>query len=123
MSSNYLDSYGPLLLMFILAAFVAGALIAVSSVVGTRKPSREKEQPYECGIRPTGDARQPFSVHFYMVALIFILFDIEAIFLYPWALVCHDLKVFGFVEMLLYIMILLVGYIYLWKKGALDWNK
>lgn len=123
MSSNYLDSYGPLLLMFILAAFMAGALIAVSSVVGTRKPSREKEQPYECGIRPTGDARQPFSVHFYMVALIFILFDIEAIFLYPWALVYHDLKVFGFVEMLLYIMILLVGYIYLWKKGALDWNK
>jgi len=123
MSSNYLDSYGPLLLMFILAAFVSGALIAVSSVVGTRKPSREKEQPYECGIRPTGDARQPFSVHFYMVALIFILFDIEAIFLYPWALVYHDLKVFGFVEMVLYIMILLVGYIYLWKKGALDWNK
>jgi NADH-quinone oxidoreductase subunit A len=123
MSSNYLDSYGPLLLMFVLAAFIAGALIAVSSVVGTRKPSREKEQPYECGIRPTGDARQPFSVHFYMVALIFILFDIEAIFLYPWALVYHDLKVFGFVEMLLYIMILLVGYIYLWKKGALDWNR
>ena len=123
MSSNYLDSYGPLLLMFILAAFISGALIAVSSVVGRHKPSREKEQPYECGIRPTGDARQPFSVHFYMVALIFILFDIEAIFLYPWALVYHDLKVFGFVEMLLYIMILLVGYIYLWKKGALDWNK
>jgi len=123
MGSNYLDSYGPLLLMFILAAFVSGALIVVSSLVGTRKPSREKQQPYECGVPPTGDARQPFSVHFYMVALIFILFDIEAIFLYPWALVYHDLKVFGFVEMLLYIMILLVGYIYLWKKGALDWNR
>jgi NADH-quinone oxidoreductase subunit A len=123
MSSNYLDSYGPLLLMFILAAFIAGALIVVSSVVGQHKPSHAKQQPYECGVRPTGDARQPFSVHFYMVALIFILFDIEAIFLYPWALVYHDLKVFGFVEMLLYIMILLVGYIYLWKKGALDWSK
>jgi len=123
MSSNYLDSYGPLLLMFILAAFTAGALITVSVVVGKHKRTREKDQPYECGIRPTGDARHPFSVHFYMVALIFILFDIEAIFLYPWALVYHDLKVFGFVEMLLYIMILLVGYIYLWKKGALDWNK
>jgi len=123
MSSNYQDSYGPLLLMFILAALTSGALIVVSSVVGRHKPSREKEQPYECGIRPTGDARQPFSVHFYMVALVFILFDIEAIFLYPWALVYHDLKVFGFVEMLLYIMILLVGYIYLWKKGALDWNR
>jgi len=122
MSSNYLDSYGPLLLMFILAAFTAGALITVSVLVGKHKPTREKNTPYECGIRPTGDARQPFSVHFYMVALIFILFDIEAIFLYPWALVYHDLKVFGFVEMLLYIMILLVGYSYLWKKGALDWK-
>ena len=72
---------------------------------------------------PIGDARQPFSVHFYMVALVFIFFDIEAIFLYPWALVYHDLKVFGFVEMLLYIIILLVGYIFLWKKGALDWDR
>jgi NADH-quinone oxidoreductase subunit A len=122
MSSNYLDSYGPLLLMFILAAFTAGALITASTLVGRHKHTREKDQPYECGIVPTGDARHPFSVHFYMVALIFILFDIEAIFLYPWALVYHDLKVFGFVEMLLYIMILLVGYIYLWKKGALDWK-
>ncbi|HEX4001133.1 MAG TPA: NADH-quinone oxidoreductase subunit A [Candidatus Acidoferrales bacterium] len=122
MSANYLDNYGSLLLMFVLAAGLAGALITVSSIVGKHKPSPEKDQPYECGIRPTGDAREPFSVHFYMVGLIFILFDIEAIFLYPWALVYHDLKVFGFVEMLLYIIILLVGYIYLWKKGALDWN-
>jgi len=122
MSANYLDNYGSLLLMFVLAAGLAGALITVSSIVGRHKPSPEKDQPYECGIRPTGDAREPFSVHFYMVGLIFILFDIEAIFLYPWALVYHDLKVFGFVEMLLYIVILLVGYIYLWKKGALDWN-
>ncbi|HEX4075098.1 MAG TPA: NADH-quinone oxidoreductase subunit A [Candidatus Acidoferrales bacterium] len=122
MSANYLDNYGSLLLMFVLAAGLAGALITVSSIVGRHKPSPEKDQPYECGIRPTGDAREPFSVHFYMVGLIFILFDIEAIFLYPWALVYHDLKVFGFVEMLLYIIILLVGYIYLWKKGALDWN-
>ncbi|MGC2334118.1 MAG: NADH-quinone oxidoreductase subunit A [Candidatus Acidiferrales bacterium] len=122
MSANYLDNYGSLLLMFVLAAGLAGALITVSSLVGKHKPSPEKDQPYECGIRPTGDAREPFSVHFYMVGLIFILFDIEAIFLYPWALVYHDLKVFGFVEMLLYIIILLVGYVYLWKKGALDWN-
>ena len=122
MSANYLDNYGSLLLMFVLAAGLAGVLITVSTIVGKHKPSPEKDQPYECGIRPTGDAREPFSVHFYMVALIFILFDIEAIFLYPWALVYHDLKVFGFVEMLLYIIILLVGYIYLWKKGALDWN-
>ncbi|HEY6444169.1 MAG TPA: NADH-quinone oxidoreductase subunit A [Candidatus Acidoferrales bacterium] len=123
MNGNYLNNYGPLLLMFILAAGLAGALITASNVIGRHKRTREKDQPYECGIRPTGDARQPFSVHFYMVGLIFILFDIEAIFLYPWALVYRQLSVFGFVEMVLYIMILLVGYIFLWKKGALNWDQ
>ena len=123
MNSNYLDNYGSLLLMFILAAGLSGALIVVSAIVGKHKRTREKDQPYECGIRPTGDAREPISVQFYMVALLFILFAIEAIFLYPWALVYHDLKLFGFVEMLVYIIILLAGYIFLWKKGALDWNR
>jgi NADH-quinone oxidoreductase subunit A len=123
MNSNYLDNYGSLLLMFILAAGLSGALIVVSTLVGKHKRTREKDQPYECGIRPTGDAREPISAQFYMVALLFILFDIEAIFLYPWALVYHDLKLFGFVEMLVYIIILLAGYIFLWKKGALDWNR
>jgi NADH-quinone oxidoreductase subunit A len=123
MQSSYLDNYGPLLLMFLLASGLSGALIAVSAFVGQHKPTREKDQPYECGIRPRGDARQPVSVQFYMVALVFILFDIEAIFLYPWALVYRQLSVFGFVEMLLYIIILLAGYIFLWKKGALDWNR
>jgi NADH-quinone oxidoreductase subunit A len=123
MNSNYLDNYGPLLLMFILAAGLAGALMVVSALVGKRRPSREKSEPYECGIRPSGDARGPFSVQFYMVALVFILFDIEAIFLYPWALVYHSLGLFGFVAMALYIGILLIGYIFCWKKGALDWNR
>ena len=123
MQANYLDNYGPLLLMFLLAGGLSGALIVVSAFVGRHKRTREKDQPYECGIRPTGDAREPVSVQFYMVALVFILFDIEAIFLYPWALVYHQLSVFGFVEMLLYIIILLAGYIFLWKKGALDWNR
>ena len=123
MQSGYLDTYAPLLLMFLLACGLAGALVAVSTLVGRHKRTREKDQPYECGIRPTGDAREPFSVHFYMVGLVFILFDIEAIFLYPWALVYRELSLFGFVEMVLYIAILLAGYIFLWKKGALDWNK
>ncbi len=123
MQSSYLDNYAGLLLMFILACGLAGAIIVLSAVIGRHKRSREKDQPYECGIRPTGDAREPISVQFYMVALVFILFDIEAIFLYPWALVYHDLKLFGFVEMVLYIIILLAGYIFLWKKGALDWNR
>jgi NADH-quinone oxidoreductase subunit A len=123
MSSNYLDNYGPLLLMFILAAGLSGALIVVSTLVGRHRQTVEKDQPYECGITPTGDAREPVSVQYYMVGLLFILFDIEAIFLYPWALVYHDLRLFGFVEMLVYIIILLAGYIFLWKKGALDWNR
>jgi NADH-quinone oxidoreductase subunit A len=123
MNADYLDNYGPVLLMFILAAGLAAVLITASTIVGRHKRTKEKDAPYECGMPATGDAREPFSVHFYMVALIFILFDIEAIFLYPWALIYHDLRWFGFVEMLLYIAILLVGYIYLWKKGALDWNR
>jgi NADH-quinone oxidoreductase subunit A len=122
MDSNPLDAYGPLLLMFIAAMGISGAILVLSVLVGRHRPSRAKDQPYECGIRPTGDAREPFSVQFYLVALVFILFDIEAIFLYPWALVYRELRLFGFVEMLLYIIILLAGYIYLWKKGALDWN-
>jgi NADH-quinone oxidoreductase subunit A len=122
MNSTYLDNYGALLLMFILAAGLAGVLVTASTAVGRHKRTREKDQPYECGVMPIGDARAPISVHFYLVGLIFILFDIEAIFLYPWALIYGDLKLFGFVEMVLYIAILLVGYIYLWKKGALDWQ-
>ena len=88
--------------------------------MGRHQRTREKDMAYECGVTPTGDARDPFSVHYYLVALLFILFDIEAIFLYPWALVYRGLGWFGFVEMVLYIIILFSGYIYLWKKGALE---
>jgi NADH-quinone oxidoreductase subunit A len=123
MNGNYLDSYGPLLLMFLAAMAVSGGILGVSALIGRHRSSPAKDQPYECGILPTGDAREPFPVHFYLVGLVFILFDIEAIFLYPWALVYRDLKWFGFVEMVLYIVILLAGYIYLWKKGALDWSR
>lgn len=127
MNGNYLDSYAPLLIQFLAAAGLSGAILLVSALVGRHRPTRAKEQPYECGIRPTGNAREPFSVQFYLVAMLFILFDIEAIFLYPWALVYHELRefgrLFGFVEMLIYVLILLAGYVYLWKKGALDWNR
>lgn len=122
MSENYLTPYGPLLVHILVAMGLSGLLILLSNLVGWRRPSRVKQQAYECGITPTGDAREPFSVKFYLVAMVFILFDVEAIFLYPWALVFRDLKMFGFVEMLLFISIVLVGYIYLWKKGALDWH-
>ena len=123
MAPGYLGNYVPLLIHILVAMALAGALLALSTLVGPRRPSREKAQIYECGMRPTGDARQPFDVKFYLVAILFILFDVEAIFFYPWALVYRDLRVFGFYEMLIYIGVLLVGYIYLLKKGALDWNK
>ena len=122
MSGSGLQSYAPLLLHLLLAAALAGALTAVSVLVGWRRPTRAKLQPYECGIEPTGTAREPFSVKFYLVAMIFILFDVEAIFLYPWAVVFRTLGRYGFYEMMIYIAILLVGYFYLWKKGALDWH-
>ena len=77
--------------------------------------------PYESGIIPTGDARQRFSVKFYLVGMLFILFDIEAIFLYPWVVVYRDLKMFGFIEMVIFVILILSGFFYIWKKGALDW--
>ena len=123
MSENYLQPYHPLFIHLLLAMTLAGTILLLSSLVGQRRPSRAKLQAYECGVRPAGDAREPFSVKFYLVAMVFILFDVELIFLFPWAYVYHDLRWFGFVEMLLYILILLAGYIYLWKKGALNWNR
>jgi NADH-quinone oxidoreductase subunit A len=101
---------------------LAAILLILSSLIGQHRPTREKMEPYECGVPPVGDAREPFDVKFYLVAMVFILFDVEAVFLYPWAYVFRELRWFGFTEMLVYILILLAGYVYLWKKGALDWN-
>jgi len=120
---NHLNNYAPLLIHILAAVALAGAILVLSSLVGHRRPNRAKMQPYECGVLPVGDAREPFSVKFYLVAMVFILFDVEAIFLYPLALVYRDLRVFGFVEMLLFILVVLAGYFYLLKKGALDWNR
>ena len=123
MTGNITQAYAPLLIHSLIAMGLAGLLLFVSSAIGRRRPSRTKSQAYECGVTPTGDAREPFSVKFYLVAMVFILFDVEAVFLYPWAFVYRELRWFGFTEMLLYIAVLLAGYIYLWKKGALDWTR
>jgi NADH-quinone oxidoreductase subunit A len=120
---NVAQSYAPLLIHFLVAMGLAGVILTLSTLVGRHLPNRTKAQPYECGVTPTGDARQPFTVKFYLVAMLFILFDVEAVFLYPWAVVYRELHWLGFVEMLVYIAILLVGYVYLWKKGALDWSQ
>ncbi len=105
-----------------LAVLIAGALVTISFALGKRVKDRVKDSPYECGITPTGTARERFSVKFYLVGIVFILFDIEAVFLYPWAVVYRELKMFAFVEMLLFIVLIVSGFVYVWKKGALDWS-
>jgi NADH-quinone oxidoreductase subunit A len=117
-----LDRYLPILVLIAIAlAFALGSVI-MSRLVGQKKPTAEKLAPYECGMPPVGTARDRFSIKFYIIAMLFILFDIEAVFLYPWAVEFKKLGMFGFVEMGVFIAILLVGYIYVWKKGALEWE-
>ena len=124
MSDNYFVRYLPLLIHILIALGIASGMIILSTVLGKRRPTRAKMTPYECGMLPVGDARHRFSVKFYLVAMLFILFDVEAVFLYPWAVIFKDeLKMFGFWEMLVYIGIVLVGFFYIWKKGVLDWNR
>jgi NADH-quinone oxidoreductase subunit A len=123
MPDNYFARYLPLLMHFVLAGALAGVIVLLSYIIGYRRPTRAKLSPYECGMAPIGDARQRFSVKFYLVAMLFILFDVEAVFLYPWAVILRELKMFGFYEMLVYIAIVLVGFFYIWKKGALDWGE
>src|SRR5512147_2201335 len=119
---DVLHSYLPALTLFALAVAFAGATIVVSRLIGPHRPTREKNMPYECGIEPIGSAQERFPVKFYLVAMLFIIFDIEAVFLYPWAVVFKELKLFGFMEMIVFIALLLVGYIYVWKRGALEWD-
>jgi NADH-quinone oxidoreductase subunit A len=125
-----LGDYFPILLMLVLAFAFAAGNILLSQLVGQKKPTRTKLMPYECGKDPVGTARERFSVKFYLIAMIFILFDIELIFLMPWAVVFRDLTAPGspvrgvvFVEMLLFIVLLFVGYVYVWKKGLFDWGQ
>jgi len=111
-----------LVFLILVTGFAVGSLIG-SRLLGLRKPRPEKLVPYECGMQPIGTARERFSVKFYLVAMLFLLFDIEAIFLFPWAVVYRELKIFGFLEMLLFIAVILAGYVYVWKKGALEWER
>jgi len=122
MPDNYFARYLPLLMHFGIATALASAIVVLSYFIGQHKPTRAKVSPYECGVQPIGDARGRFSVKFYLVAMLFILFDVEAVFLYPWAVILRELKMFGFWEMMIYIAIVLVGLFYVWKKGVLDWG-
>ena len=123
MSSGYFENYIPVLIFALTVTLLAVVLLILSYLLGPRRPSKTKLAAYECGVAPTGDARQRFSVKFYLVAMVFILFDVEVIFLYPWAVIFHELRMFGFVEMLLFVALLFPGFIYLWRKGVFDWSK
>ncbi|MGO9096535.1 MAG: NADH-quinone oxidoreductase subunit A [Bryobacteraceae bacterium] len=122
MPNSYAQSYFPVLLQVLIAMAIAGGMIGVSALLGPRVRNLVKDQPYECGVDSQGSTRGRFSVKFYLVAMIFILFDIETVFLYPWAVVYRKLKLFGFFEMLLFVALILSGFFYIWKKGALAWS-
>ena len=100
----------------------AGVMILLSSFLGPKNPTPEKLAPYECGMPAVGDARERHSVKFYLVAMVFLLFDIEVAFLYPWAVALRDLGWTGFIQIVTFFLILSVGYIYIWRKGVLDWG-
>ncbi len=123
MPENYYIRYLPLVLHLVAALLIALPVLVLTTLIGRRKKFAQKMQAYECGITPTGDTRGRFSVKFYLVGMLFILFDVEAVFLYPWAIILKELKMFGFWEMLVYIGVVLVGFFYIVKKGAIDWGE
>jgi NADH-quinone oxidoreductase subunit A len=118
-----MEGFLPILIMVGLGLGFAGGSVLLSQFVGPRKPTPEKMAPYECGMPAVGDARDRQSVKFYLVAMVFLLFDIEVAFLYPWAIAFRDLGRTGFWQIVTFIGLLLTGYIYVWRKGAFDWGE
>ncbi len=116
------DTFFPILLLVIVATGIAGVLVAFSILFGRRTSLGKKNEPYECGIEPFGNTRNPVPVKFYLVAISFILFDIELIFLLPWAVVARDLGAYGFWSMAVFVTIIVVGYVYELSRGALKWD-
>ena len=117
-----MDGFVPILIMIGLGVGFAGGSVALSQLLGPSKPTPEKMAPYECGMPAVGDARERQSVKFYLVAMIFLLFDIEIAFLYPWALAARELGMVGLIQIVTFFALLLTGYIYVWRKGAFDWS-
>jgi len=116
------ETFYPILFLLVAATILAVVFVVLSVVIGKRTKLGRKLEPYECGVEPVGTTREPVPVKFYLVAILFILFDIEVVFLYPWAVISRNLGLFGFVEMLVFVIILLVGYFYVLGRGALKWE-
>ena len=117
-----LGEYLPTLLFLVVATGIGVALIVIGNVLGPKRPSAEKLSPYECGFEAFEDTRMRFDVRYYLVAILFIVFDLEIAFIFPWALVVRELGVFGLVEMGVFLSLLVIGFVYVWKKGALEWE-
>ncbi len=117
-----LTSFMPVLILFLLAAGFGLFVIIVSSLLGPKRPTPAKQATYECGMDVQPDARRPFDVKYYLIAMAFLIFDVEALVLYPWAVKYRMLGLFGLVEMFVFLFILLIGYAYIWKKGVLEWE-
>jgi len=113
--------YLPILVMALLAAALPLATILLARAIQTRRPNPAKLEPYECGIEPITDARDRYSIRYYLVAMLFVIFDVETVFMFPWAVIFDKLRLFGLIEMFVFIFILVVGYYYAWQKGALEW--
>ncbi len=114
--------YLPLLITFGIAGAIVLLLLLAASKIGPKSTNAAKAQPFESGNPPSGDARIRFSVKFYLIAMLFLIFDLEVVFLYPWAIYFRELGMFGLVQMAIFLIILTIGYVYVWKKGALDWD-
>jgi len=117
-----MEGWLPIVVMILLGAGLGVAGTTLSKFVGPRRPTAEKLAPYECGVPPVGDARERQSVKFFLVAMIFLLFDIEVAFLYPWTMALRDLDWTGFIQILVFFGLLLTGFVYVWRKGVLDWG-
>jgi NADH-quinone oxidoreductase subunit A len=120
--SQYLTDYFPVVLFILIVAAFAVVTLILSYLVQPRMASSEKMSPYECGSEPISDARIPFPVRYYIIAMLFVIFDVEIIFLYPWAVAFDKIGLFGLIEMIIFIALFLAGYVYAWKKGALEWD-
>ena len=120
--STELSAYTPIVVLFLLAGGIGLVILVLSHILGPTGKTKFKHEPFECGSDPIGDARMRFPVKFYLVVIVFIVFDIEGIFVVPWAVLYNDLGVAGFIEMFVFLVVLAVGLLYVWRKGGLEWE-
>ena len=116
-----LEAYIPIFVFVLVALGLACVMLLVAALVHPSRYNRVKLEPYECGIEPITDARDRYNVRYYLVAMLFVIFDVETVFMFPWAVIMDELLIFGLIEMMVFLLILVIGYAYAWRKGALEW--